>query len=117
MFETTSISTIYILVGDRVPSGFDSASNPIDIQPRIGGSNEDQAYVVAQLASTRHQLEWLVPGESRFNCEVAPVLKRRGDPLQRDAARCKRSSGGRAAPNRQRDLIGIDAIAHDNGRQ
>ncbi|MDQ6942127.1 MAG: hypothetical protein M3169_06370 [Candidatus Eremiobacteraeota bacterium] len=108
---------MYIGLSYCVPSRFDSAPNPIDVQPRIGGSNEYQAHVITQLASTGHQLKGLAPGESRFDCEIARVSKRRGDALQRDAARCKRSSGGRSAPNRQCNLIGIDTIAHNNRRQ
>ena len=117
MLEATGIATIDILFGYRVPAGFDSASDPIDVQPSIRGSNEYQAYVIANLASASHQLEGLPPGESRFDCEIPPVSKRRGDALQCDAARSKRTSGRRSAPDRQCNLVGIDAIAHDNGRQ
>jgi hypothetical protein len=107
---------VHILVGYRVSSGFDSASDPIDVQPRIGCANEDQAYVVAQLARTPYQLERLPTGESGFDCEIAPVSKSRGDALQCDTARGESAHPGCVALTRQGNLVRINSIADDNRR-
>jgi hypothetical protein len=117
MLEATSIPAIDVLFLNGMPSGLNSAPYSIDVQPRIGRSDEDKTDVIAQVASTPHQLDWLATGERCFDREIESALKRRGNSLQRNAAGGKGASRSRSTPNRQCDFVRIDAITHNDRRQ
>ena len=114
MLQAASIATTHVVLCDHVPAGFDSASDPIDVQPRVRRSNEDQAHVIPRLASALHELEGLATSEGCFDRQIAPGSKRRVDASQRDTARGEGTARRRPAPKGQCNLVGIDAIAHDN---